>query len=119
MPPRRIESHLPLTPVTFQVLVSLVRGPMHGYGVRRDVEQRTEGRFTLGAGTLYTRLQRMEESGLIRETGTPEGFEDEASSRWRFYQITGLGEQVLRAEVLRLESDAAAARALLAEAGRT
>lgn len=104
---------VPLTPVTFQVLLSLLRGPMHGYGIKRDVEDRTDGGVRLGAGTLYTRLQRMEEDGLIRETDAPERLEEEAGSRWRFYAVTPLGRRALEAEVRRLEADVAAARALM------
>ena len=107
------QDFLPLTPATFQILLSLTRGPLHGYGMKRDVEERTEGRVRLGAGTLYAGLQRMEGDGLIRESEPPVGMEEEAGTRWRFYAMTPLGRRVLRAEVHRLEEDLAAARALI------
>ncbi|MGD2070294.1 MAG: helix-turn-helix transcriptional regulator [Gemmatimonadota bacterium] len=105
---------LPLTPATLQLLSSLVRDPGHGYGLKREIEERTGGRVRLGAGTLYTALQRMERDGLIRETATPPQMEDEASSRWRFYEATELGRRVLEAELGRLEADVRLARGALA-----
>ncbi len=119
MPDRNPQDLLPLTPTTFQLLVSLVRSPAHGYGLKRDIEERTEGAMRLGAGTLYTGLQRMEREGLIRETQAPADLEEEASSRWRFYAVTELGRRVLEAELQRLEADVRHARVALRPGGAT
>jgi DNA-binding PadR family transcriptional regulator len=100
-----IQEFLPLTAVTFHVLLSLVDGVRHGYGIKREVEDRTSGAIRLGAGTLYEGIQRMERKGLLRETKPPKGAELESGSRWRFYAITKLGRAVLEAEVARLELD--------------
>src|SRR5687768_3699825 len=81
-------SFLPLTAATFQILLSLARGVAHGYGIRREVEERTAGMVSLGAGTLYAGLQRLERDGLIGETEAPADLGDEPSSRWRFYLLT-------------------------------
>ena len=114
MPQDRDDSPRPLTPVTFHVLLSLTEQSAHGYHIKRMVEQRTEGAVRLGAGTLYAGIQRMTRDGLIEETDPPEDDrEAEPGSRWRFYRITKRGREVLRAEVARLESDLAAARAVL------
>jgi len=78
------------------------------------VEERTEGAVQLGAGTLYAGISRMVREGLIEETEPPEDAEAlEPSSRWRFYQITNVGSDVLRAEIARLEADLRAARAVV------
>lgn len=45
------------------VLVSLLDGPKHGYGISKDVERLT-GR-PLGPGTLYGAIGRLEDAGLI------------------------------------------------------
>ena len=100
---------IPLTPATFHILLTLVDGVRHGYRIKREVEDRTGGTIRLGAGTLYEGIQRMEKKGLIEEVDAPS--EADAGSRWRFYGITVLGNAVLRAELARLESDVAAARA--------
>lgn len=108
-----IDRHLPLKPKVFHILLSLMDGVAHGYGIRRAVAERTQDRLVLAAGTLYETLQRMERDGYIAAATAPAG--EEPNPRWRFYQATALGRSVLLAEVRRLESDVAAARALLPE----
>lgn len=101
---------LPLTPATFHILLSLHDGPMHGYGIKREVEQRTGRMVRLGAGTLYEAIQRLDRLGLIRDAKPPAGIEVE-SKRWRFYRITPRGRKVLRAEYDRLANDVKHAQA--------
>lgn len=108
---------LPLTPVSFHVLVTLETGPKHGYAIKREVEGRTQGVVRLGAGTLYSAVGSLAKRGLIAECEAPEP-ETVGSSRWRFYEITPLGARVLRLEVARLEADVAFARASLSPAKR-
>jgi PadR family transcriptional regulator len=104
----------PLTPATFHILLSLTREPLHGYHIKRMIEERTGGAVVLGAGTLYAGIRRMTNEGLIQETDPPRDAGDlEPGSRWRFYAITPVGDDVLRAEIARLESDLAAARAIV------
>jgi len=102
---------LPLTPATFHILATIAPGAMHGYAIKREVEDRTDGVVRLGAGTLYAGIQRMEREGLLRESPPPEESSQEAGSRWRFYEITDLGRDVLELEVARLESDLGRVRA--------
>ena len=110
------ERFLPLRTTHFHVLLSLAAGPTHGYGVRREVDERTDGAIVLAAGTLYETLQRMERDGLIEEAPRPDDA-DSASSRWRFYTLTPVGRKVLALEVRRMEADVAAARVVLANSG--
>jgi len=112
-----VERFLPLRPAYFHILLSVVKGPVHGYGIRREVEERTGGRILLAAGTLYETLQRLERWGLIEETAVPPEVEDEAGVRWRFHGATVLGRRVLAAEVARLETDLAVARTALPAIG--
>ena len=35
---------LDLTPIGFEVLLSLAGAPLHGYGIKLDIEERTAGR---------------------------------------------------------------------------
>jgi len=95
--------------VAFHVLVTLEMGPMHGYAVKRRVEERTQGVVRLGAGTLYSAIGSLSKRRLIAECPPPEP-DAAGTSRWRFYRITPLGARVLRAEVDRLEADLAFAR---------
>ena len=108
------QSARPLTPATFHILLSVAQGPAHGYRIKRVVEERTDGAVQLGAGTLYAGIGRMVRDGLIEETEPPEDAGDvEPSSRWRFYEITDIGSDVLEREIARLEADLRAARAVV------
>lgn len=102
-------SHIPLRPAYFHILLSMMHGPVHGYRVRQEVEERTDGAILLAAGTLYEALRRLQRDGLVEETEQPEDVED-ATSRWRFYQATALGREVVALEVARLEADVAFVR---------
>ena len=108
------QSARPLTPATFHILLTVAQGPAHGYRIKRDVEERTDGAVQLGAGTLYAGIGRMVQEGLIEETEPPEDAGTlEPSSRWRFYDITDIGSDVLEREIARLEADLQAARAVV------
>lgn len=103
------ESLLPLTPVAFEILLSLAHEDRHGYHIMQAVEARTGGRITLHAGTLYRALARLLDVGLIVELEErPQADTDE---RRRYYRLTKLGRDVAQAEAARLESQVRAASA--------
>jgi DNA-binding PadR family transcriptional regulator len=91
---------LPLTHIVYHVLLSLSQGEKHGYGIIKDVASRTRGALEIEAGTLYAAVRRMTEDGLIQGVAAPPG----TDARRRYYSVTPLGRQVLRAESLRLEA---------------
>lgn len=96
------ETHLPLTPTVFHILLAVADKERHGYGIIKEIEARTNGRIRIMAGTLYGAIKRLLERGLIAETDDrpdPE-LDDE---RRRYYQLTDFGQRVLTAEVVRLE----------------
>ena len=102
---------LPLTPVAFEILLSLAEEDRHGYHIMQAVERRTDGRITLHAGTLYRALARLVEIGVIEELDErPDPATDE---RRRYYRLTPFGGDVARAEAARLESQVRAAHAVL------
>ncbi|MBQ5890707.1 MAG: PadR family transcriptional regulator, partial [Clostridia bacterium] len=45
-------SNTALTEAVYYILLSLMQ-PMHGYGIMQNVEQLSNGRVKLAAGTLY------------------------------------------------------------------
>ena len=100
-------SHLPLTPVAFEILLCLAKGEKHGYAILREIEQRTEGRLGLHAGSLYRAMARLVDEGLLVTVDAPE---DELDRRRRYYAVTDLGRDVARAEALRLRTQLEAAR---------
>jgi len=94
---------LPLSSPQFHILLALADGPLHGYGVIRDVEERTGGDVRLGTGTLYTAIARLDTLGLLEESARrPAAKHDD--ERRTYYQLTPLGRAVLRAETARLET---------------
>ena len=96
-------SFLPLTPLAFQVLLALAGTDRHGYGIIREVDERTDGLIRLRTGTLYTLLQRLSEEALIEDAPAPaDDTSDDA--RRKYYRLTALGRTVLGAEARRLES---------------
>ena len=58
----------PLTPAVFHILLALSSGERHGYGIMKQVEADSQGKVTMGPGTLYGSLKRMLDSGLVRES---------------------------------------------------
>jgi DNA-binding PadR family transcriptional regulator len=95
------DAHLPLTPATFHILLSLSDGERHGYAIMAEVRERTRGTVKLGPGTLYTSLKRLVDSGVVLEAGERSGRDDD--ERRRYYRLTPLGRAVARAEARRLE----------------
>ncbi|MEV0271215.1 PadR family transcriptional regulator [Hamadaea sp. NPDC050747] len=69
------------------ILTSLAEGPKHGYALIQDVAEFAG--ITLGPGTLYGALSRLEHRGLIQ--GLP------AEDRRRPYRITTDGAAALKA----------------------
>ena len=86
---------VPLAPRDLLILSALAAGPLHGYGIVRAVEERSE--VLLDPANLYRSLRRMRRDGWIRESQRSE--DDE---RRRTFALTAAGEGVLRAEVDRL-----------------
>lgn len=105
-----IDDLLPLSPVVLHILLALSDGTKHGYAIMKEVEADTAGHVKLGPGTLYGALKRMLERGLIAESGERVD-PDVSDERRRYYEITGFGQRLTRAEILRLQALTERARA--------
>lgn len=84
-----------LTEVTFYILLSLFT-PRHGYAIMQFIEDETDGRLTLGAGTLYGALSTLEAKGWIALYGSERG-------RKKEYLVTALGRDIAEKELARLQ----------------
>ncbi len=99
----------PLTPAVLHILLAISTTERHGYGIMKQVEADSQGKVTMGPGTLYGSLGRMIEAGLIRESDKkvdPE-MDDE---RRIYYRITELGQEALAAELERYREVVTVAR---------
>jgi DNA-binding PadR family transcriptional regulator len=71
------------------ILTSLAEAPRHGYALIKDIEEFAG--VTLGPGTLYGALSRLEQRGLIRAL--------EAEDRRRPYELTHAGARALERQL--------------------
>ena len=116
MPFKPSDSALPLTPISFEILLALLQGDLHGYAILQAVESRLTGKLPLRTGTIYRALARLMDEGLIARTGAAE----DEDPRRRYYRITAQGRTTAKAEARRLADQVEAARAhrLLPESKR-
>lgn len=91
-----MDKNLPLTEALFYILLA-VRKPNHGYGITQEVEELTNGRVTLGPGTLYGAIQ-----SLVKKDWIAIYSEDTESRKKKEYLITESGKAVFEAERKRL-----------------
>ena len=91
-----ILSNQALTEAVYYILLSLVE-PMHGYGIMQNVEQLSNGRVKLAAGTLYGAINTLLEKGWIVALSGEKG------SRKKEYLITEQGKKMLHSEIIRLK----------------
>ena len=90
--PRSVATLLPLRPVVYQVLLSLLDGELHGYAMVQDIGRRTASAIDLEPGNLYRHLKGMLDLGLIEESDRrPIRRQDD--ERRRYYRITKLGRR--------------------------
>jgi len=75
------------------LLALLNEGPRHGYEVIRDLEERFNGLYSPSAGTVYPRLAKLEEEGLVERTD---------DGRKATYRITDAGRREVASRQLDL-----------------
>jgi DNA-binding PadR family transcriptional regulator len=103
------ESHLPLHPLEFQILLTLAEeSARHAYAIVRSIEERQPSWSQILPTNLYRRIWRLAAEGLVEETAVDP---EPGGRRRKYFAITDLGRAVARAEAARL-------RRLLSEAER-
>jgi PadR family transcriptional regulator, regulatory protein PadR len=76
------------------VLKTLMRGPMHGYGITLHIQILSKEVLRVEEGSLYPALHRMTQHGWIKaEWGASEN-----NRRARFYSITTAGRKQMAEE---------------------
>lgn len=76
------------------ILRVLNRGEMHGWGIADQIQQRSKRVLSVGEGSLYPALYRLQDQGWIEsEWGVSDN-----NRRAKFYRLTKAGKKQLEAE---------------------
>lgn len=89
-----LSKYIPLTETSYYILVAL-KQPGHGYAIMQKVEELSNGKVRIAAGTMYGALENLTRQKLIEPVVSQD-------ARRKMYQITTEGRQVLVLEVERL-----------------
>ena len=92
-----------MTTRTLQILLALAGGPLHGYGIKQSVEERTRGAVRLGSGTLYEAIHRLVARGHLEEVDPPVAEPPSGGPPRRFYALTEAGREALLEELRRMD----------------
>ena len=76
------------------ILKTLSWGPAHGYAIARWIQQLTGEVLTVGEGSLYPALHRLEARGWVQ----PDWRISDNNRRAKFYSLTTDGRRQLKAE---------------------
>lgn len=100
-----------LLPGTLEMLIlkTLTRGPAHGYGIARHLEQTSSDVLTIGESSLYPALQRLLVNGWV----TADWGETDLNRRARFYRLTTAGRKRLATEAAAFERVVGAINAIM------
>ncbi|MEQ1788368.1 MAG: PadR family transcriptional regulator [Acidimicrobiales bacterium] len=91
----------PLPSASLHIVLALLDGELHGYGLMGRVAELSDGSVRMGPGTLYGTLNRLVEDRLIVET-TDRAPRDDGERR-RYYELTPDGRAVAVEELVRLQ----------------
>lgn len=102
---------MPLVQGTLDLLVlrTLASGPMHGYGIATEVNERTGGDLAIEDAALYQALHRLDRHGMVEAEWRP----SENNRRARYYKLTSAGRKRLREEAANWRRYARAVEAVL------
>ena len=87
----------------------LLDGALHGYGIIKAVEERSDAGVLLDPANLYRSMKRLMKEGFVMESERRRA-PDAGDERRRYYAITKLGRRVVKAEATRLDRLATLAR---------
>jgi DNA-binding PadR family transcriptional regulator len=97
------EGQFQLTPAMINILIALVDGEKHSFGITLKIEDFTNGEVKTGPGTLFGSLKRLMYAGLV-EQSSERIDPDQDDQRRRYYRLTGLGQRSVRRELQRQAS---------------
>jgi len=89
-----LEKHLPLTETTYYILLSLLE-PSHGYMMMQKVEEMSNQKVKIAAGTMYGAIENLLKQQLIKSVKSTD-------KRRKTYAITEKGLEVLKLDCARM-----------------
>ena len=81
--------------VALALLSLLEASPKHGYELMKELEQRSHGSYQASAGTIYPKLQQLQDEGLVISSSEDGGK--------RVYQLTDEGRRTVESEAEAIE----------------
>jgi len=93
----------------FQILLCLADKELHGYGIRSEVLERTEGTVKLWPGMLYRTIGKLADEGLVEPCPPPASAPEDGRDR-QYYRATPAGRSALEAEARRMAAYVETAR---------
>ncbi|WP_461615286.1 PadR family transcriptional regulator [Clostridium sp. Marseille-QA1073] len=77
------------------ILCTLSSKTSYGYEISKEIKEKSDNTYSIGEGTLYTSLKRLENKKLIKSFWE---FKDDRNRK--YYNITELGKQYLKEKIL-------------------
>jgi PadR family transcriptional regulator len=77
------------------ILRTISREPLHGWGIAKRIQQLSDEELSVGQGSLYPALHRLEQQGWISATWK----DTELGRSAKFYGLTREGRQQLEREL--------------------
>ena len=91
---RRTDGELVQGTLDMLIMKTLVRGPMHGYGIAQSIQQISEDVLRVEEGSLYPALHRLELDGMLDS----EWGQSANNRRAKYYRLTARGRKQLQAK---------------------
>jgi transcriptional regulator len=77
------------------ILKTLARGPVHGWGISKRIQELSDDVLSVGQGSLYPALHRLEQQGWLTSVWK----ETDLGRSAKFYVLTADGQRQLRQEL--------------------
>ncbi|MGI9627903.1 MAG: PadR family transcriptional regulator [Longimicrobiales bacterium] len=94
----------PLNQTQFLILLVLLDGPLHGYGIVKEIAARTDSGVRLEPGNLYRFVKRLMELGYIADAPQARSDESGRDARRRYFSLTRKGREALEGDAARMRS---------------
>lgn len=77
------------------ILSIIEKQDSYGYEIAKYIKEKSQGLYSMGEGTLYPSLKRLEKKGIIESYWQ----ENELSGKRKYYKITDNGREILNERV--------------------